>query len=257
MNNEQVSNQIARTNSFALKKLWGLIRWSLVRHKYLISAFSLVQAVFAIAIVYGLALLIPEIDAESAVYLSSGAITLGMIAVGCVLAPQIASTSKQNGLFDYQRTLPVSRSSILLADIIIWSVASLPGIMMSCLATVLRFQITIHVTPSSIFTILITQITMICIGFAIAYWLPPNAMALATQIIMIGGLLFSPITYPIARLPEWTTYIYQVLPFVPTSNLIRATLFQSEILDPINLIVVLGWAVVAFIFALMALAKRK
>ena len=100
-------------------QLWGLIQWSLVRHKYLIPTFSIVQALFAFAIVYGLALIIPEIDPVSAVYLSSGALTLGIIAVGCVLAPQIVSESKQNGLFQYQRTLPVSRKSILLADIII------------------------------------------------------------------------------------------------------------------------------------------
>lgn len=40
------------------------------------------------------------------------------------------------------------------------------------------------------------QLCMISIGFALAYWLTPNVVGLATQIIMIGGLLFSPITYP-------------------------------------------------------------
>ena len=67
---------------------------------------------------------------------------------------------------------------------------------------------------------------MVLIGFSLAYWLSANTMALATQIIMIGGLLFSPITYPVDRIPNWLASIYDFLPFVPTSNLIRATLFH-------------------------------
>jgi ABC-2 type transport system permease protein len=239
-----------------LKKLWGLIRWSLIRHKYLLPTFTIIQAAFALAIVYGLALLIPEINETSAIYLSSGSITLGIIAVGCVLAPQIASTSKQDGLFAYQRTLPVARSAILLADIVIWCIASLPGVFMGCLAAIVRFDISLNITPLSILIILIAQTTMICIGFAIAYSLPPNAMALATQLIMIGGLLFSPITYPIDRLPEWTTYIYQFLPFVPTTDLLRSSLFNFGTFALIDLFVTILWAIVGFTISLIALSRR-
>ena len=215
------------------------------------------QAILAVAIVCGLALLIPEIDAESTIYLSSGALTIGIIAVGCVLAPQIASDSKQNGLFEYQRTLPVARSSIFIADIIIWTIASIPGVIMSCVASILRFDISIYITPLSILIILIAQISMICIGFSIAYWLPPNAMALATQIIMIGGLLFSPITYPAERLPMWTQCVYQALPFVPMSNLLRSSIFHFGIISVIDIVVVLAWAIIASVLALSALSKRR
>lgn len=241
---------------FKIKKFWGLIRWSLVRHKYLLPIFSVVQVAFALAIVYGLALLIPEINETLALYLSSGAIALGIIAVGCVLAPQIVSTAKQDGIFKYQRTLPVSRSSILLADIIIWCVASLPGVFMGCLAAMLRFDITLHITFSSFLFILIAQVTMICIGFAIAYTFKPNVMALVTQLIMIGGLLFSPITYPMERLPEWTTYIHQTLPFVPTTNLLRSTLFNYGAFSLVDLLVVLLWGIFGFLISLIVLSRR-
>ena len=77
--------------------------------------------------------------------------TLGMIAVGCVLAPQIVSEGKQNGVFEYQRTLPVSRSIILLADLIIWGIASLPGVIMGCVASVLRFNINLNINSTKLF----------------------------------------------------------------------------------------------------------
>lgn len=78
----------------------------------------------------------------------------------------------------------------MLADLIIWGIASLPGVIMGCVASVLRFNINLNITVQSCLVIVLTQFTMICIGFCIAYWLPPNTMALATQVIMIGGLLF-------------------------------------------------------------------
>ena len=233
----------------------GLILWSLVRHKYLIPAFSIAQVAFAIAIIYGMGLFITQMDEVSQIYLASGAITLGMIAVGCVLAPQIVSESKQNGIYEYQRTLPVSRNAILLSDIIIWGVAALPGIAVGCIVSALRFDISININILNILLIIFALFTMICIGFCIAYWLPPNVMALATQVIMIGGLLFSPITYPADRLPEWTRYIYQNLPFVPISNMIRMYLFHAD--ATVNIAVIAFWASASYILALCALSIRK
>ena len=251
-------NKVQPNNSIvALKKLWGIIHWSLIRHKYLIPTFSIVQGIFAVAIICGMALLIPEIDEVTAVYLSSGALTLDIIAIGCVLAPQIVNESKQNGVFKYQKTLPVSRSIILLSDIIIWGIASLPGILMGCIAAVLRFDVDLQINFGSIMIILISQFSMIYIGFCIAYWFPPNMMALATQVIMIGGLLFSPITYPAERLPRWTEYIYKILPFVPTSDLIRTSFFGGKEISYYDLFIVLLWGILAFLLALCALTKRE
>lgn len=128
---------------------------------------------------------------------------------------------------------------------------------MGCIAAVLRFDISLNITLQSCTIILLSQFTTICIGFCVAYWFPPNIMALVTQIIMIGGLLFSPITYPAERLPNWTVYIYQVLPFVPLSNLIRSAVFSSEPILIIDLFVVVFWAGIMFCLCLCALSKKK
>lgn len=235
----------------------GLVRWSLIRHKYLLPVFTLVQALFAVAIVYGLALLIPAIDIETARYLSAGAWTLGIIAVGCVLAPQIASTSRQEGVLDYQKTLPVPRSAILLADAVVWSVAALPGIAIGMLAAALRFGLHIHTDIATVAAILGAQFTAVSIGYAIAFWLPLNATALATQVIMIGGLLFSPITFPAERLPEWAINLHQFLPFAPLGDIIRETAFRTGTNQTLNVVVVTIWALGAYTIAYIALRKRN
>ncbi|MCD5030153.1 ABC transporter permease [Enterococcus asini] len=222
-----MKSEVTNSNEFSYStnyffQLYALIRWSLVRYKVLLPVFTIAQLLLSLAIVYGLAFLIPTIDQTTAIYLSSGATSLGIIAVGCVLAAQIVSTAKQDGIVSYQRTLPVSRISILLADFLIWGVASLPGVLMSFLASSLKFNLTIHFSFLSTFFLILSQMTMISIGFCIAYWLPANGVSLMTQIIMIGGLLFSPITYPAERLPGWTSIIYDFLPFVTSANLLRS-----------------------------------
>lgn len=249
-------NYLITENSSFFRKFEGLVWWSLLRHKYLLPTFSVVQAFLSLAIVYGLALLIPNIHGEEATYLSSGAVVIGIIAVGCVLAAQIVSTARQDGVIAYQQTLPVKRYEIILADLIIWSLASLPGIVVACIASILRFHISLYVTLLSVLIVIIIQITMILIGFLIAYWLPLNIVALATQVIMIGGLLFSPITYPQDRLPGWLSSVYNFLPFVPASNLVRSTMFKLGDFKYMDLMIVLFWAILAFYGSNRALNRR-
>lgn len=238
------------------RSFWGLVCWSLLRHKYLLPTFSIVQAFLSLAIIYGLALLIPDIQTTEAIYLSSGAVVIGMIGVGCVLAAQIVSSAKQTGVVAYQRTLPVKRYEIIFADLIIWGLASIPGIVMAWIAACWRFHLNLTINPLSIAVMGLVQATMILIGFSIAYWLPTNMVSVATQVIMIGGLLFSPITYPEDRLPEWLTTAYRVLPFVPASKLVRATMFQIGSFKFADLLAVLVWMAVAFGCSNRALNKR-
>ena len=148
----------------------GLLQWSLIRNKQVLPLFSILQILLSLAMVYGLALVIYDLDEVSAVYLSTGAIVMGIIAVGCVLCAQVVSESKQNGVFEYQRSLPVSRMSILMSDILIWGVASAPGLIASFFASVLRFHVGITITLVGILFVLLSLTTMICIGFTIAYY---------------------------------------------------------------------------------------
>lgn len=256
MNDNSVSvlKSLPKLNFFS--QFFALCKWSLIRHKILLPMFTILQVILSFAIVYGLALLIPDIDPISAVYLSSGATTLGLIAVGCVLAAQIVSTAKQDGIIKYQKTLPVSRINILLADFMIWGLASLPGVIMSFLAATIRFGISIQFSFQGTGVLLLAQISMISIGFSIAYWFSANSVSMMSQLIMIGGLLFSPITYPAERLPDWMTTVYNTLPFVPTSSLIRSSFYQLGQLHIRDVAVVSLWLLFTSSLSLVALGRR-
>jgi ABC-2 type transporter. len=239
-----------------MTKFFGLIKWSLIRHKYILPIFSVLQIVLALAMVYGLSLFIYEIDEISSIYLASGTISIGIISVGCVLCAQIVAESKQNGIFNYQRTLPTSRFNIIIADIVIWGGAALPGVIASYIATLFRFDIESNITFGAILLILLFLITMISIGFSIAYYFKPNMVGMVTQVIMIVSLLFSPITFPANRLPESIVNVYNFFPFVPATNLLRASLFGLGEFRFINLLTVVIWCLACFMFSLYTLSKR-
>lgn len=157
---------------------------------------------------------------------------------------------------DYQRTLPVSRLNILISDFIIWGMASLPGVFMSFLAAYLRFDVQIRFSMKALAILSLIQLCMISIGFALAYWLTPNVVGIATQIIMIGGLLFSPITYPTDRLPSALVNFFEFLPFVPSSNLIRSLFYEQNTVNVSNIIVVCFWFVLTTLLSLISLSRR-
>ncbi|NHI19805.1 ABC transporter permease [Phycicoccus endophyticus] len=228
----------------------------MVRHRYLLPVFTAVQALFAVAIVYGLALLLPEVDAAAARRLSSGAWTLGVIAVGCVLAPRVVTASKQEGLLEYQRTLPVPPSALLLADMTVWGVAALPGIAVGVAASVTRFDLDLSPGPSLVGALVLVLVAATGIGYAIAYWLPPEAAGLATQVVMIGGLLFSPITFSPDRLPAWAATVHEYLPFAPMGNLVREKAFGGAV-DVRDLVVVAVWGTAGVLAALGYLVRRR
>lgn len=234
----------------------GLLKWSLVRHKFYIPVFVVVQIILSISVIYGFAFVTNAVDKISRSFLCTGAITINILAVTCVLAPQIVSEAKQNRIFDYQKTLPVSRVCILLSDLIIWSVISFPGVLICMFIGAKNFNISIDLSLIGILSLIFVIISLILLGFSIAYLFPPNVMSLLTQVIMITGLLFSPIIYSAERLPLWTAYIYNILPFVPVSNIIRYSLFNLNDFDIKNYIVVMVWGTISFLSSMYVLARR-
>ncbi len=235
----------------------GLIKWSLIRHKFYIPVFVLVQILLSVSVIYGFSFVTNAVDDLSKSFLCTGAITINIIAVTCVLCPQIVSEAKQNGIFNYQKTLPVSRIEILLSDLLVWGIISLPGVFISMILGSINFNINIEFGIISVLSLFFVIVSLILFGFSIAYLLPPNVMTLVTQIIMIGGLLFSPIIYSADRLPNWMANIYNYLPFVPVSNIIRFSLFSLNSFNIKDYIVVLLWGFVAFLLSIYIIKKRK
>lgn len=235
----------------------GLLKWSLVRHKFYIPVFVVVQIILSLAVMFGFSYMVDARDFQSQTYLVSGAMTLNTLAVTCVLAPQIVSEAKQNGIYDYQKSLPISKVAILLSDVAIWGMLSLPGLLVSIFVSTLVFGVSLQMSLISILSTIFVIVSLLLFGFALAYLFPANMVALLTQVIMLGALLFSPIVYTADRLPEWSAILYNHLPFVPVSQIFRFTVLGLDKVTVYPYMVVLFWGIAAFLASIFVLMRRK
>jgi ABC-2 type transport system permease protein len=201
-----------------------LLRWSAIRLRYLLPLVLVIQIFLSVGIVIGFAFLLPSIDPETALYLSTGAPTLGLITIGMVMAPQMVAQAKTEGTFAYNQTLPVPRTAVLGADITTWLVVGTPGLLLGLLVAVLRFDLTLRVSWLVGPAVLLVALTGTTVGFAIAYAFPPPVTGLVSQLIVFIALMFSPINFPADRLPQWLQAVHRVLPFESMADAIRDTL---------------------------------
>ncbi|MEV4638643.1 ABC transporter permease [Actinoplanes sp. NPDC049548] len=201
-----------------------LVRWTALRLRFVLPLVLIVQSFLAVGIVVGFAYLVPDLDPATALYLSTGAPTLGLITIGMVMAPQLIALSKTEGTFTYNRTLPVPRTAVLAADLTTWLVTGTPGLLLGLLTAVLRFDLHLRVSPVVVGAVLLVALTATTAGFALAYAAPPATTSLATQALVFVALMFSPINFPAERLPDWLQAAHRVLPFQYMAQAVRESL---------------------------------
>jgi ABC-2 type transport system permease protein len=201
-----------------------LIRWTTLRLRFILPFAMITQTLMAVGIVLGFAFLIPSIDPVTALYLSTGAPTLGLIVIGMVLAPNLVSEAKADGTFEYNRTLPVPRTAVLAADLTTWLAIGLPGLVTSLLTAVLRFDIDLRVSPLVAPAVLFVALAATVLGFAIAYAFRPATTNIITQTLVFIALMFSPVNFPAERLPGWLQAVHHVLPFQHMADVLRDSL---------------------------------
>ena len=204
-----------------------LIRWTVLRLRFMLPFALITQTLMAVGIVLGFAFLMPSIDPITALYLSTGAPTLGLITIGMALAPNLVAESKAEGTFEYNRTLPVPRTAVIAADVTTWLVIGLPGMVLALLTARLRFDIDLRISPLVVPAVLMVALAATVLGFAIAYAFPPAMTGVITQALVFVALMFSPINFPAERLPEWLQAVHQVLPFQHMADVLRSSFTGS------------------------------
>ena len=131
----------------ALRSYLLLIRWQALRYRQLLPLMVIVQAALSFGIVAGYPLLFPELDQNTILFLATGAPAVALLTMGLVLVPQIVSGAKTEGSLEYVRTLPVPRLVFLLADLTVWAVIVLPGVVFAVAVAAFRFNLDLSVTP--------------------------------------------------------------------------------------------------------------
>jgi ABC-2 type transport system permease protein len=169
-------------------------------------------------------LLLRHVDAESALYFTTGAPTLGLLLLGLTVVPQEVSQAKLTGRHEYIATLPVPRLSALAAEVTWWLLVQLPGTAVTLLFATLRFHIHLRIGWTVIPAITLVALTGASVGYALAALLKPNVANQITSFLSVGLLLFSPVNFPASRLPGGLRALHRVLPVEYMADIVRGSL---------------------------------
>jgi ABC-2 type transport system permease protein len=241
----------------ALRSYGLLIRWQALRLKSFLPLAIVVQLAFAFGIVVGYPLLFPEIDEMTVLFLATGAPAITLITMGLVALPQVVAQAKLEGTLEYMRSLPVPRMVYLMADLTVWLAIVLPGVVFAVAVGVWALDLTLSVSLAIVPAVLMVATTAAAVGYAMATVLPPMVAMLLTQVLVIGVLIFSPINFPVDRLPDWLQDVHAVLPVQAMGEVIRGSLAADTFALTSGPFVLLGvWCAAALGLSYVALRRR-
>src|SRR3954452_16358264 len=233
-----------------------LFRWNLLRARAMLPMFVMIQVLLAVGVIYGLALLVPDIDREAALYLATGAPTLGLIILGLNVVPQEVAQARLTGRHDYVVSLPVPRLAPLVAEVTFWLAVQIPGTILALAAATLRFHIDLDIGWAVLPSIALVALTGAAVGYALASTLSPQLTSHVTQFVALALLLFSPINFPADRMPAFLQAIHKVLPVQYMADIVRGSL-TGHYADPpaLAFAMVGGWCAAGLLVSYRAAVR--
>lgn len=210
------------------RQLGLMMNWQLRRLAEVLPLLVLVQIMLAVATVAGYGMLVGDTDRVAGLHLATGAPTITLITVGLVLTPQMIGTAKAEGSLDWMRTLPVPREVFLIADLAVWTLIALPGVAIGVLAGSIRFDVSLRPAWWLAPVALLVSMTAAAVGYALASLMRPTLAQLVSQVLVFVVLLFTPISFPAERMPDWALSLHQWAPLRPMADLMRAGLAPSD-----------------------------
>jgi ABC-2 type transport system permease protein len=236
-----------------------LLQWQVLRLKPILPFILVIQPLVGIGTVIGLGYMMPQIDTQSAIFLTTGGPTLALITFGLVMVPQVVADAKSQGTFDYMWSLPIPRMAFMAADMTIWMLITLPGVVLALLVGSLKYDFALQVTPSVVPAFLLVSLTATAVGYAIAHLSPkPELVAVLTNFIIFSLFLFSPINFPAERLPAWLADLHQVLPVKYAADAIRGSLTEAYAAGLGRALAVLAiWCIVSLAVTYTVVSRRR
>lgn len=233
-----------------------MVRWTALRLRTALPLFGVVQIALGVGTVIGFGYLMPAVDRRSALFLSTGGATIGLIMLGMVIAPQVVAQNRAVGGDAFDLTLPVPRMATLAADLTVWGAVGLPGIGVSLLVATTRYDLDLHAGPLVVPAFLLVMVTATAVGYGFAHALPPPLVGLVCQVLAFVAMMFAPVSFPADRLPGWLQAVHEVLPLQYMATAVRASLAGEGGVDVVPFVVLAGWATAGLALAYLAMIRR-
>jgi len=155
------------------------------------------------------------------------------------------------------RSLPIPRVVYLLADMTVWLAVVLPGVVFAVIIASIRFGLDLQISPLVVPAVVLVALTATSVGYALASLLPPMVANMASQVLVVFILMFSPLNFPADRLPVWLAAIHSVLPIQAMGEVMRGTLASNSFPITFGSFALLGaWCVASFAATSVVLTRR-
>ena len=235
----------------------AMLRWEIVGSRLLYPLLVISQVLVGAGFVIGFGLLIPELDPVAALRLSTGAVVMSLILVGLVVTPQLVAQQKMQGSYDYVWSMPVPRSAAVLASTTLAAAVAVPGVVVGLLVATWRYDVTFSIDLTVIPAFLLTVACGSFIGSAVGHAVErPQRTLLFTQLSIFFVIGFSPISFPVERLPQWLSSIHGYLPVHHMALAVNSSLTRVEP-EPTTWLVLIIWTVASASVTALALMRRR
>jgi ABC-2 type transport system permease protein len=241
-----------------LGSLHRMLRFDLRRARQWAPMMAVAQVFMGagMAVMYGF--FYSEMSEATALYIATGTPTLALIPLGFLMLPESVNQQRLEGTFDFIWSLPVPRTAQASSTFLLYTLLSLPGMVLSLVVATLLYGVQLSVSLLLVPAVLLSALMAVSVGFGMALAISnPMVVSVVTSALAFVVLLFSPIVYPPSHLPGWLFTVHQALPFYNMAVVIRAGLSVGLVSDLTRAFVVLGaWTVTGWAMTGWVVGRR-
>ncbi len=237
----------------------AMLRFDLAAQRNWLPMFALMQVLFGagMAIIYGF--YIGHLPDGAALFIVSGSPALAVLTAGLIGVTMMVTERQQAGSWDFIWSLPAPRSAAVALSFTVFTLLSVPGIVATLALATWRYGLTLTVSPMAVPALLLSSLMATAVGFAMAQLIarPVVTNAIVNALIFVV-LIFSPVEFPISRLPLWLADVHRVLPIYYLGQVLRASVTQGLVSNVgLSYAVVAAWTAVACAGTAWAVGRRR
>jgi ABC-2 type transport system permease protein len=223
---------------------WWRCAWDLTALRLYVPVLSAVLVLQGAGFVLGVGLLFSRVPDSAALYLATGAPVMNLITAGLIFEPQLVAEERIRGSYEFTQSLPVPRSAAALAWYSVALLTALPAVILTLLTGLARYHLDLAVTPMIVPAVMLSCLTGVLIGLAVAHGVTARMVANLISVTLIFVMTgFSPLAFPASQLPGRLAAANRWLPFESMATIVRAALLPGgQAGAPRAYLVVAAWA---------------
>jgi ABC-2 type transport system permease protein len=237
----------------------AMLRFDIAAQRGWLPMFMIQQVLFGagMAVIYGF--YIGHLSKPQALFIVSGSPALAVLTAGLIGVVTMVAERQEAGSWDFIWSLPCPRSAAVASNCTVFTLLALPGIVATLVLASWRYGVTLSVSPAAVPALLLTALVVTSVAFGMALLIPnPVVTSALVNALIFVILLYSPIVFPISRLPGWLAETQRVLPIYPVAQVLRASVTSGLVSNVAAWYAVLaGWTAVSWAAVGWVVGRRR